>query len=198
MQVDRHNILWHRKVMLVQWALVIGWLTVFGLLGGHWYSLHFECDSPPLLSVLIVGLWRMPSAVCQNWGNVRRSNNASVLCSVKWWKRPIITGIIKTVRGSSVDGFVYCLLLLQHHKLLGLHFLALGLRHQKSIATVPVCASNKVKVRVRRWVVLGGATLTVWSAYVGKTHKDAFIFSVWGLVLELNGSYKDKGKGNPA
>lgn len=94
-------------VMLVQWALVRGWLTVFGLLGGHWYSLHFLMWIFFLLSLLIVGLWRMPSAVCQNWGNVWRSNNASVLI-LKWWKQPAITGIIKAVRGSSVDGFVYC------------------------------------------------------------------------------------------
>lgn len=152
MQVDRHNILWHREVMLVQWALVRGWLTVFGLLGGHWYSLHFlMCTFFP--SVLIVGLWRMPSAVCQSWGNVWSSNNASVLRSVKWWKRPVITGIIKTVRGSSVDGFVYCLPLSQHHKLPALHFLSPGLRPQEIIATVPVCVSNKVKVSVMGWVV---------------------------------------------
>lgn len=42
-------------------------------------------------------------AVCQDWGNAWCSNNASVLGSGKWWKRPVITGIIKTVRGSSVD-----------------------------------------------------------------------------------------------
>lgn len=135
------------------------------------------------LSVLIVGLWRMPSAVCQSWGNVRRSNNASVLCSVKWWKRPVITGIIKTVRGSSMDGFVYCLLLSQHHKLLGLRFLSLGLRHQKIIATVTVCVSNNVKVRVMRWVVLKshiwGTTLTVLSAYMFKAPKAA----VWLYFL---------------
>lgn len=101
----------------------------------------FNVSPPPFaFSVIIVGLWRMLSTVCQGWGNVQSSNNASVLCSVKWWKRLVITGIIKPVRGSSMDGFVYCLLLWQHHKLLGLHFLRPGLRLQKIFASVSVCA----------------------------------------------------------
>lgn len=110
MQVDRHNILWHRQVMSVQWALVSRPVTVAALLGGRWSSPHFDVIFFPL-PVIFVRLWRMLSAACQRWGNVWRSDNASVLWSVKWWKWPVITGIIKTVRGSSMDGFVYCLAL---------------------------------------------------------------------------------------
>lgn len=110
MQVDRHNILWHRQVMSVQWALVSRPVTVAALLGGRWSSPHFDVIFFPL-PVILVRLWRMLSAACQRWGNVWRSDNASVLWSVKWWKWPVITGIIKTVRGSSMEGFVYCLAL---------------------------------------------------------------------------------------
>lgn len=143
MQVDRHSILWHKEghvgtvntcygVTHCIWTL--GWPQIFTSF------LMWFFFPPPAFSVIIVGLWRMPGTVCQGWGNVQSSNNASVLCSVKWWKRPVITGIIKPVRGSSMDGFVYCLLLWQHHKLLGLHFLSPGLRLQKIIATISVCA----------------------------------------------------------
>lgn len=148
--------------MLVQWTLVMGWLTVFGLLGGHRYSLHFYCDSPltPFaFSVIIVGLWRMLSTICQGWGNVQSSNNASVLCSVKWWKRLVITGIIKPVRGSSMDGFVYCLLLWQHHKLLGIHFLSPGLRLQKIIASISVCAYLTAQGSVHKLNLASGMSL---------------------------------------
>lgn len=127
MQVDKHSILWHKEghvgtvstcygVAHCTWTL--GWPQIFPSF------LMWFFFPPPAFSVIIVGLWRMPSTVCQGWGNVQSSNNASVLGSVKWWKRPVITGIIKPVRGSSMDGFVYCLLLWQHHKLLGLHFLS--------------------------------------------------------------------------
>lgn len=135
--------------------------------------------------MLIVGLWRMLSAVCQSWGNVRHSNNASVLCSVKWWKRSVITGIIKTVRGSSMDSFVYCLLLSQHHKLLGRCFLSLGLRHQKIIATITVCVSNNVKVGVMRWVVSlkWWATLTVFSAFIVSAYKTTLWFFISFFVV---------------
>lgn len=44
-----------------------------------------------------------------------------------------------------MDAFVYCLLLSQHHKLLALNFLSLGLGYQQITAAVPVRVSNKIK-----------------------------------------------------
>lgn len=137
MQVDRHNILWHRGVMLVQCVLVSGWLTVFGLLGGHWYSLQFlMCIF--FLSLVIAGLWRMRSAACQSWGNVWCSNNASVFCEVKWGKQPVITGIIKIVRGS-LWAVLFTVCFSHHHKLLSLHLPNLGLRTQKITRYTCLC-----------------------------------------------------------
>lgn len=120
MQVDRHKILWHSRVMSVQWPFVKEWLTIFGLLGGHWFLFQFLMCTPPLQMIIDKMQW-MPNPACQSWGNVWRSNNASVPCSAEWWKHPVITGMIKTFRASSGDGFVYCLLLSKHHWLLVHH-----------------------------------------------------------------------------
>lgn len=93
-----------RGAMLVQCVLVGGWLTVFVVVGGHWYLVHFLMFFF-FLPLVIVGMWRKLSSACQSWGNLWRSNNAFVLSSLDWWKSPIIMGIIKTVRDSSPDGF---------------------------------------------------------------------------------------------
>lgn len=120
----------------------------------------------------------MPSAVCQGWGNVRCSNNASVLCSVKWWKRPVITGIIKPVRGSSMDGFVYCLPLSQHHKLLGLHFLSSGLQTSKDYCNyicLRISKNPRVMTRAVSKSCIRDVPLTVLSVY-SRLNVDDFIF----------------------
>lgn len=137
----------------------------------------------------------MPSAVCQSWGNVQCSNNASVLCSVKWWKQPVITGIIKTVRGSSMDGSVYWLCLSQHHKLQGFYVLSLRPRPQKIIATVPVLDSNYVKVS--RWADLKscslGTTLPTLSAYILKALRSLYDFI---SLLSCGAQWVTQGRGS--
>lgn len=109
---------------LAQWGHVGTVSTCYGVTHCIWtlgWPLIFTSISDVHISFLL-----HLRAVCQGWGNVWRSNNASVLGSGKWWKRPVITGIIKTVRGSSVDAFVYRLLLSQHHRLPAPRLLRLG------------------------------------------------------------------------